>query len=78
MLGCVCVPSYCQNNINASETSVTTTEMYKDVAELAKKKTPIYDGLMSELFQFASPRLSIILLSCSHLSNTVSSPIDFW
>ena len=49
------VLSYCQN-INANDINVTTTEMYEAVAELPKNKAPGYDGLMSEHFQFASPR----------------------
>ena len=52
--------SYCQN-INANEINVTTTEMYKAVAELPKNKAPGYDGLMFEHYQFASPRLNVIL-----------------
>ena len=54
------VLSYCQN-INANEINVTTTEMYEAVAELPKNKASGYDGLMSEHFQFASPRLNVIL-----------------
>ena len=54
------VLSYCQN-INANEINVIKTEMYEAVAELPKNKAPGYDGLMSEHFQFASPRLNVIL-----------------
>ena len=35
--------------------------MYQAVAKLHKNKTPAYDGLMSEHFQFASPRLSVLV-----------------
>ena len=35
--------------------------MYEAVAELPKNKAPGYDGLMSEHYQFASPRLNVIL-----------------
>ena len=35
--------------------------MYEAVAELPQNKAPGYDGLMSEHYQFASPRLNVIL-----------------